>query len=595
MSSLADQTELAGFFSYSRKDDERSEGALSRLRARISCELGLQLGRDFRLWQDTVAIPVGDLWEVDINKAIAASSFFIPIVTPGAVVSKYCRFEFEAFLKREAALGRNNLIFPILYVRVPALEKEEEWRRDDVLKIIGARQYIDWQRVRLRSLAEPEVAEKIEQYCGKVVETLRQPWVSPEQRHAEERAREEAEEERQLVERQRLAHEADERLYVEEAERRAREAQRRLEAEEQERQRKTADAARRIEEARRRKEANAARRVEPESLDETQKAGRPLWRSWLIGGGAIALVASAVLFLMPHPVHRAPNEPSAVVVAPTVAPPAPAPQTQVAGSVAERPLSPDRERALKPKDTFSECSRCPEMLVVPAGSFMMGAPPDEPGRYNDEDPQHKVTIAKSFAVSKFTLTFDNWDACVIDGGCDGYNPSDQGWGRGPQPVINVSWNDAKSYVAWLSRKTAKPYRLLSEAEYEYATRAETQTTYWWGYDIGTGNANCNGCGSRWDGRQPAPVGSFAPNQFGLYDMSGNVWAWVEDCWHDSYQGSPSDGSAWTTACTDDIRRVIRGGSWSLDPQSLRAAFRLRDTSVNRVGYLGFRLARTLNP
>jgi TIR domain len=168
MSSLADQTELAGFFSYSRKDDERSEGALSRLRARISCELGLQLGRDFRLWQDTVAIPVGDLWEVDINKAIAASSFFIPIVTPGAVVSKYCRFEFEAFLKREAALGRNNLIFPILYVRVPALEKEEEWRRDDVLKIIGARQYIDWQRVRLRSLAEPEVAEKIEQYWGKL-------------------------------------------------------------------------------------------------------------------------------------------------------------------------------------------------------------------------------------------------------------------------------------------------------------------------------------------------------------------------------------------------------------------------------------------
>ena len=161
MSSLADLTELVGFFSYSRRDDERSEGALSRLRARISRELELQLGRDFKLWQDIAAIPEGALWEVDINKAIAASSFFIPIVTPGAVSSRHCRFEFEAFLKREAALERNNLIFPIIYVRVPALEREEEWRRNDVLKIIGERQYMNWQSLRHRDLAEPEVRTKI--------------------------------------------------------------------------------------------------------------------------------------------------------------------------------------------------------------------------------------------------------------------------------------------------------------------------------------------------------------------------------------------------------------------------------------------------
>jgi formylglycine-generating enzyme required for sulfatase activity len=535
------------------------------------------------------------LWEVDINKAIAASSFFIPIVTPGAVVSKYCRFEFEAFLRREAALGKNNLIFPILYVRVPALEKEEEWRSDDVLKIIGERQYIDWQSFRYHDLAEPEVRAKIGNYCRNIFEALHQPWVSP--RRAADEARQ--------VEQQRLAREADERGRPEEAERRAREAQQRQGADEQERQPKAVDAAR-PSEAHRRKETDASGCAESKSTDATQKARLPQWRPWLLRGGALAALGITLIAVVALITVRAPSEqPPVLARAPIAASPAqsrltpamadlptaPAIETAAATST---PLSTDRERALKPKDTFTECSRCPEMLVVPAGSFTMGSLPDEPGHYNDEGPKHKVTIVKSFAVSKFTLTFDNWDACVIDGGCDSYNPSDQGWGRGLQPVINVSWNDARSYVAWLSKKTSKPYRLLTEAEYEYATRAETQTVYWWGNDIGRGNANCNGCGSRWDGRQPAPVGSFAPNQFGLYDMSGNVWVWVEDCWHDSYQGSPSDGSAWTTSCMDDTRHVIRGGSWSLDPGSVRAAFRLRDVAVNRVGYLGFRLARDLN-
>jgi formylglycine-generating enzyme required for sulfatase activity len=566
MSSLADLTELVGFFSYSRRDDEYSEGALSRLRARINNDLRLQLGRDFRLWQDVTAIPEGALWEVKINDAIAASSFFIPIVTPSAVISRYCRFEFEAFLKREAALGRSNLIFPILYVRVPALEKEEEWRRDDVLKIIGERQCIDWQSLRYRDLAEPEVRAKIGKYCRNIFEALHQPWVSPEQRRAEEeQAPQEAEERaRQSVERQRLAREADERRRAEEAERRAREAEQRREAEEQERQRKAADAARRIEEARRRKEADAALRE--------AKARRT---AWLIGGAAIAVVAAVALVYVLQ--TRAPSE------------------QPVAVSIVEGPLSPDRERALKPKDAFTECSGCPEMLVVPAGSFTMGSPTGETGRFDDEGPPHKVTIAKPFAVSKFTLTFDNWDACVSDGDCDGYQPSDNGWGRGLQPAINVSWNDAKSYVVWLSKKTGKPYRLLTEAEYEYATRAGTQTAYWWGNDIGKGNANCDGCGSRWDNKQTAPAGSFTPNKFGLYDMSGNVWGWVEDCLHDNYQEAPSDGSAWTNACADATRRVVRGGSWYNGPRALRAANRFGIATDGRFYSLGFRLARTLNP
>jgi formylglycine-generating enzyme required for sulfatase activity len=129
---------------------------------------------------------------------------------------------------------------------------------------------------------------------------------------------------------------------------------------------------------------------------------------------------------------------------------------------------------------------------------------------------------------------------VADGGCNGYKPSDQGWGRGYRPVINVSWDDAKAYVAWLAKKTDKFwYRLLTEAEYEYAARAGTTTAYPWGSAIGKNNANCDGCGSQWDGKQTAPVGSFAANGFGLYDMVGNVSAWTEDCYHDSYSGAPT--------------------------------------------------------
>ncbi len=165
MSSLAELPDLVGFFSYARRDDEHSQGALSRLRAHIFSELRMQLGRDFRLWQDTAAIPDGALWEDDLKKAISEAAFFIPIVTPSSLASKHCRLEFQAFLDREAALGRKNLIFPLLYIRVPALEKEELWRQDELLRIVGSRQYLDWQKLRHRGPSDPEVAEKIEQYC----------------------------------------------------------------------------------------------------------------------------------------------------------------------------------------------------------------------------------------------------------------------------------------------------------------------------------------------------------------------------------------------------------------------------------------------
>jgi formylglycine-generating enzyme required for sulfatase activity len=160
--------------------------------------------------------------------------------------------------------------------------------------------------------------------------------------------------------------------------------------------------------------------------------------------------------------------------------------------------------------------------------------------------------------------------------------------------MNVSWDDAKQYVAWIAKLTGKPYRLLTEAEWEYAARAGTTTTYSWGNDIVQGKANCRSCGSQWDNQKTAPVGSFKQNAFGLRDMHGNVNEWVEDPWHNNYNGAPTDGSAWLEG-GDESLRVLRGGSWDYDPQFLRSASRDRNTSDGRLSDLGFRLARTLNP
>jgi formylglycine-generating enzyme required for sulfatase activity len=251
------------------------------------------------------------------------------------------------------------------------------------------------------------------------------------------------------------------------------------------------------------------------------------------------------------------------------------------------------EQNLTPLSSFRECAKdCPEMIVVPAGAFTMGSPEtpsNDPNHYADEYPQHAVTLAAPFAVSKFDVTFADWDACVSVGGCP--EVSDSGFGRGPRPVINVTWDEAEHYAEWYATMTGRPYRLLSEAEWEYAARAGTPTAYYWGDSIGVNNADCNGCGSKWDNRQTAPVGSFAPNRFGLYDMSGNVWQWTQDCYHDSYNGAPNDGSAWLA--DDCSRRVRRGGGWAYNPPIVRSANRGADSPVNQSAFVGFRIGRAL--
>jgi formylglycine-generating enzyme required for sulfatase activity len=221
------------------------------------------------------------------------------------------------------------------------------------------------------------------------------------------------------------------------------------------------------------------------------------------------------------------------------------------------PATPAPRETASPRDELRDCPECPEMVLVPAGEFTMGSPPGEPGRSDDEGPQRRVTIAEPFWVGKYEVTFAEWDACVAHDGCS-YQPKDQ-WGRGNQPVMRVSWDHAQEYVGWLRQHTGKPYRLLAEAEWEYVDRAGQKTVFWWGSDVGQGKANCDACGSQWDNKSTAPVGSFDANTFGLHDTAGNVWEWVEDRWHESYDGRPRDGSAWLEG--NDPKRALRGGSW----------------------------------
>ncbi len=268
--------------------------------------------------------------------------------------------------------------------------------------------------------------------------------------------------------------------------------------------------------------------------------------------------------------------------------------------------SPAGAETRRPGSVFRDCDTCPEMVVIPAGSFMMGSPASEAGRVSTEGPRHQVRV-KSFAIGKYEVTVGEFAAFVKDSGHDAATScwlwngiklverSDRSW-KNPgfsqtnrHPVTCVSWKDAQAYVSWLSRKTGKRYRLPSEAEWEYATRAGTATARYWGGHLGRNNANCNNCGSRWDGKQTAPVGSFRPNGFGLHDVLGNVWEWVEDCWNSNYGGAPSDGRAWKSG--DCGKRVHRGGPWNDGPRFVRSAYRSGIDAGFRNFSNGFRVAR----
>lgn len=263
------------------------------------------------------------------------------------------------------------------------------------------------------------------------------------------------------------------------------------------------------------------------------------------------------------------------------------------------PLSAEIEATLKAKDSFKECADCPEMVVVPKGSFMMGTPASEPDRNVGEDPIHRVQIVRPFAVGRFSISFDEWDACLADGGCNGRRGDDHGFGRGRMPAHGLSFDDAQAYLAWLSKKTGRTYRLPSESEREYFTRAGTTTPFWFGKTVSSMDANYDASipyagGPRGEkSKGPKPVDSYRPNPFGLYQVHGNIYEWTQDCYNKRYTlDTPVDGKPWLEG--DCSKRIVRGGEWGWTANSIRSGARNENRADSGAGSLGFRVVRDLS-
>jgi len=280
----------------------------------------------------------------------------------------------------------------------------------------------------------------------------------------------------------------------------------------------------------------------------------------------------------PTPEHQ--RAASAMVGTPSPTPaPAPAP-------VATTPKAPDKSPANVPVAGESkDCAACPVMITLPAGSFTMGSNSGD----ISERPPHRVTIGAPFAIGKYAVTVEQWNACVAANACPKLSSE-----NGPDknvPARDLSWDDVQQYIKWLGKVTGKPYRLPTEAEWEYAARGGTATPYWWGEQMRKGNTNCKGCGDPWHEEKPENVGTFAANPYGLYDMGGNVWQWVSDCWHSSYKDAPADGHAWDANGCD--MRVIRGGSWREGADYMLVSTRFKYSESVRQSQNGFRVAKDL--
>lgn len=300
--------------------------------------------------------------------------------------------------------------------------------------------------------------------------------------------------------------------------------------------------------------------------------GGAAWYLLALRDDRVTTTASA-----PTEIATAPAQPAPAAPQPASATPQPAPAAPVAPQAA--PTAPSAVTAVTPPVTqpLPPSIREPEMVSLPGGTFAMGSNDDL-----TERPIHRVTI-KPFAMGKFPVTVREWNECAAAKAC-----AFSATGKDDAPITDVSWNDAKQYVAWLAQATRKAYRLPSEAEWEYAARGGTQTKYWWGDQFQRGIVNCKNCTDIAAAEQPIKVGSLKPNPFGLHDMGGGVAQWVEDCWNRNYQGAPSDGSPWLDGECD--ARVMRSGSWRNDASSTRAASRDRYDAVVRYPTHGFRVA-----
>ncbi len=528
------------FISYSRMDEDFAQELLT----------GLELV-EFEPYLDKHDIAAGEDWEARLGRLIEAADTVVFVVSPDAISSERCAWEVD----RTVSLKKR--LLPVVWRRVDEAQVPERLKQLNYIFFDGQltfaaslkalavalRTDVDWIRehTRLGELAlrwnSRERAEALLLRGDELAAA--KAWIAdPPQytveptllHHAFIQAGEDAELARTSAERQRLAQ-----MAAAQAEREAAQADR------------------------------------EKALDDMAAAVRRAQRALIIAAGSFACIVVGAIgvynqaYLIRQYHWHWVMRPSVLT---TVQ------ETEMTGKVGTM---------------FAECGRgCPTMVVVPSGKFVMGGS-ELP---LDEGPLRTVTFAKPFAVAKFELTFAEWDHCVNAGACP--PAASPEWGRGSQPVVQVSWNDAKKYVGWLKQMTGKDYRLLSESEWEYAARAGTTSDYFWGQEIGVENASCYICGNKWDGKRPSPVGSFKPNPFGLHDMHGNVWEWVEDIQHANYVGAPIDGSAWQSDA-DETARVIRGGGWGNQPYQLRVSYRGWNRTGSRRINVGLRVARSLNP
>lgn len=282
-----------------------------------------------------------------------------------------------------------------------------------------------------------------------------------------------------------------------------------------------------------------------------------------------------------EPARRPPAAPARTEAAPSASPP---PAT-AAPSPSPPPSPSPAAVAATPASEIKDCPTCPVLVSLPGGAYTMGSDSGD----LSERPAHNVSIGKRFAIGKYEVTVEQWNACAEAGACPRIATLANAIKN--SPARDVSWEDAQTYVKWLSKTTGKPYRLPTEVEWEYAARGGTSTRFWWGAQLQNGKAACKDCGPPWQKEAPSPVGSYASNPFGLYDVNGNVWEWVSDCWHSSYKGAPADARAWDEA---NCRvRVIRGGSWLDGADYMPSSTRFRYDASVRYTQNGFRIARDI--
>jgi formylglycine-generating enzyme required for sulfatase activity len=536
------------FLSYTRFDDR--QGKISQFRQELEDEVRAVTGVAFAIFQDVDDIDVGERWSDKLDQMLDVARFFIPILTPSYFNSAACRDELKKFLKAEERAGRDDLILPIYWITCPVLENKELRQRDDLAIAIDQRHRWDWRDLREHTFRNRKVRLKLHE-LAEAIATARQTRVP-------RRAR------------RRVIPEAPARRLREEA---------------------------RISAVRPRPEPRvvvpspqaAAKNDEKEFEVVLVDAGRrklhvetvvKMVNTRLDSKEARRLVVSA-----PQAIKRRVSKADAEKI-----------KDRLEGYGATVWVRPTGSTAPKPGIVFCDIDApwCPQLVVVPPGGFMMGSPEDEAARTDAEGPQHPVTFASPFALGKYPVTFEEYDHFCAESGRA--KAGDQGWGRGRRPVINVSWEDAQAYCAWLSEQAGEPYRLPSAAEWEYGCRAGTPTPFWTGATISTDQANYDGNHTYQSGgngvyrEQTTRVDTFEANPWHLRDMHGNVWEWCQDCWNArTYTGAPNDGSACTSG--DCARKVIRGGSWNNRPEFLRSASRGAKPIDNRNDMVGFRVAR----